>query len=122
MADTANPYIRLPGRQVFSASGAICSLYLGGDHLLSLRSYFGVVEDYKRFYYRDIQGLLISETKTGDVWSLLLALPMIGFALLAWKLHGEPVGFWISVSVAVLFLILLVIHLIKGPTCASYIR
>ena len=56
-------YIRLArGRRSniagFSTSGGYASLWQGKDHLLSIDS-SGYTEEYKRFYYRDIQAIII---------------------------------------------------------------
>lgn len=51
--------------------GRRCSLWQGPDHLLSVFSN-GMMERYKRFYYQDIQGLVITSTPKGKIVNIVL--------------------------------------------------
>ncbi len=74
MADTGQKYRKLPGRRrgfVFSSS-----LWTGADHLLLVRS-TRFQEQYKRFYFRDIQAIVITK-----VPRLVISTPMLAVALI----------------------------------------
>src|SRR5580698_2302749 len=46
------------------------ALWLGGDHLLLVET-SGFTENYKRFYFRDIQAITVQETRRGQVWNFI---------------------------------------------------
>jgi hypothetical protein len=111
------PYKRLPGRsrQLFNAS----SLWDGKDHLLQVNSH-GVTESYRRFFYRDIQALVICQTKGHIISTIVLGLLAAA--------TGIPVAF-LPVEVAVVFgffagvfLIAVLINVLRGPTCRATLR
>ncbi|MBI9076892.1 MAG: hypothetical protein JEZ02_15905 [Desulfatibacillum sp.] len=54
-------------------------LWMGPDHLLSVTTHF-VEEQYKRFFYKDIQAIIIKPTITGIIW-LVIALLIALFSL-----------------------------------------
>ncbi len=60
MAGETIKYKRLPGRMRGIFHGA--SLWLGDDHLLAV-SGWRFTEDYKRYYYRDIQALVVTRER-----------------------------------------------------------
>ena len=75
---TKTGYKRLPGRGprnkgIITASFSRCPLYLGNDHLLAVDNH-AFSEDYKRFYFSDIQAIITRETRRGAVWSIALSL------------------------------------------------
>ena len=61
-------YTRLPGRRRYTFGHH--TLWLGPDHLLAMATRM-VVEEYQRFYYRDIQALVMRQL-TG--WKIVLAI------------------------------------------------
>src|SRR5438045_8577020 len=67
-------YQRLTRARSRSAFGIVStgrsSLWLGKDHLLSIES-TGYTENYKRLYFRDIQGICIRKTELGKIWNLV---------------------------------------------------
>jgi hypothetical protein len=70
VADTGQKYHKLPGRRrgvVFSAS-----LWTGADHLLSVRS-AKFQEQYRRFYFRDIQAIVITQVPRWVISTPVLA-------------------------------------------------
>ncbi len=81
MAAEKLKYKRLPGRKRGILHGA--SLWLGEDHLLAVNGWrFG--EEYKRYYYRDIQAIVITKARRFMVpvpW-LVSAVPIGLLALL----------------------------------------
>lgn len=96
-------------------------LWLGKDHLLNIRRPIWS-ESYKRFYFRDIQAIVLSATQTGRVLNAMYGLfAVIGCGLL---LLLEPtaantglapivfIGFGLALAVTAL-----VVNIMLGPTC-----
>src|SRR3990172_8730879 len=80
-------YKRLPGRRRASFAFVRNSLWLGEDHLLHVMNR-GYTEEYKRFYYRDIQAVLVRQTGAGRVMAVLFGIITVSFLLLlllGWK-------------------------------------
>ena len=97
------------------------SLWLGTDHLLSVHSkYFS--EDYKRFYYQDIQSLITYKTGVGKIQNLtmgLFGLLCIALAFLTQGVWAWPTMFWIMAG---LMLVLLLINRLRSPTCVCHLK
>ena len=118
-------YIRLPGRRRLTAGFTRNSLWLGNDHLLHVINR-GYTEDYRRFYYRDIQAILIRETKSGMMITVMLAL-ITTFSILtliaAWLLWKWPTFvLYPLVGASFLWLLILIFHLAAGQTCVCHLR
>lgn len=84
MTPAGETYRRLPGRRRSLWSGA--SLWMGSDHLLLVRSAW-FREEYKRFYLRDIQAIVVApcarfhvSTPVFAVAVLWLLLSLVAFA------------------------------------------
>jgi hypothetical protein len=94
-------------------------LWLGKDHLLCTQTLW-YTQEYKRFYFRDIQAIIIRKTETGKIINLVITtftvLPLIG----AIASSGDTSIFWWSV--AGFFGLILLINTIYGATCATHIR
>ncbi len=99
------------------------SLLRDEDHLLYVKC-TGYSESYKRFYFGDIQAIVVQETGTWrtagivhgvalSVWLAFLLISLIG----SWPV-GLPIAFGICAAIACT---LLVINRHEGPTCATYI-
>ena len=118
MARAAKMYRRLPGRAASLAS--YHRLWLGPDHLLSVRA-TGYSEEYKRFYFRDIQAILIGKKDSWKTWNLIWgsASGLVVFIGLM-STSGGALFFWLGLG-GFLFLLLLV-NLLSGPTCVCHIR
>jgi hypothetical protein len=112
-----SPYRRLPGRGAGVASSV--RLYEAPDHLLQISS-TGFTENYKRFYFRDIQAVIL-EAKPWQMWWFVV----FGFSVL---LFAAPASVSSGVAAIVLwstaagFALALLINLLLGPCCACYIR
>jgi hypothetical protein len=117
-------YRRLPGKgsrkgDLIGALFSRCFLYLGPDHLLAVDNH-GFSEDYRRFFFPDIQAIITRRTRRGAAWSVALALmtalsltgalfPERGMVrIFFWALSG---GLFLS----------FVVNLIRGPTCVCHI-
>jgi hypothetical protein len=115
----ATAYKRLPGRG-FRRKGFLpitrvsCTLWLAKDHLLSVDNRV-FSESYKRFYFRDIQAIIVQRTNRGKVWNGILA-TLAGFAMvgaLSFKRY-QTLPFWILCG---LFLAIWLVNWFLGPTC-----
>src|SRR5215472_27690 len=111
-------YYRLTLRRARTTYGLVstsrASLWMGKDHLLCM-DYSGFTETYKRFYFRDIQAVIVRKTIEWHVISVVLAL-IVGFlALMA--VVGNSAGIntplaWFFGSVGGLVGLLLVFNII----------
>lgn len=94
--------------------GTMTQLWVGGDHLLHVQS-TGYSENYRRFYLRDIQSLLIVHTATRTYVAVALAvLLLITFLIARGVTDGSPAGYAIMTAVFIPFF--LWNHLL-GPGC-----
>lgn len=122
MAETITaPYRRLPGRTAWlrfgGSSSPACSLWLGPDHLLKIERSTSR-ETYKRFFYRDIQSIVVEQSSRlnslagANVLILFLLLLLIGF------LNLMDLGGTVFFSVLALpFAIGIIVNLALGSTC-----
>ncbi|HEY1662130.1 MAG TPA: hypothetical protein VGI03_06900 [Verrucomicrobiae bacterium] len=128
-------YVKLTSARARSsfavAAMSRCSLWLGEDHLLSVDS-SGYTETYKRFYFQDIQAIQFYETRRGINWNIILGtiVTVIFVLVMIAKPAGSPSNWqggeiaWMVILVILLaiFGLFLVINLIHGPTCKTYLR
>jgi len=131
MSDASVSYRRLPGRgrRGFAlVSAARSSLWLGGDHLLAVRRAW-VTEEYKRFYFRDIQEISVEENRTAVLWNYIYGMIAAAIALIFWAIlrnAGPPsdnLAAWISGGALTgIFLIMLILNLAHGPSCVCRLR
>ncbi len=82
------PYLRLTrarrrviGAGLVAASAGYSSLWLGKDHLLCIEV-SGVAEEYKRFYYHDIQAIVVRQNSRRLVSNILTCIPLLFFGLI----------------------------------------
>jgi hypothetical protein len=92
------------------------TLWQGGDHLLQIYSRVGV-EDYKRFYFNDIQAIITRKTITGKIQNIVLVLLLLLFTIPAVLNDGGWSAFW--AALAGVLLILVFVNLSRGPTCET---
>ncbi|HEX4999556.1 MAG TPA: hypothetical protein VFY29_15115 [Terriglobia bacterium] len=98
------------------------SLWLGRDHLLQIDS-TGYSETYKRFYFRDIQAIIIRPNGRRRLWNWILSVltalclafglgtnPELGARLIVWLILASPL------------VALLVVNNVFGPTCDCQVR
>jgi hypothetical protein len=99
------------------------TLWLGPDHLLWVlnNSY---TEEYKRFYFRDIQALIVRETAGRWIQAMVMGLAFLPFAGLTLVGIHEREGWLIGImgAIAGIIALLFVINLARGPTCAVYLQ
>ena len=118
------PYCRLPGIR----RGLIrkASLWEGTDHLLSVKG-TRFFEQYRRFYYRDIQALVLQRrARSGSIGVWLLAITLcVLFTLLGSLAINAPkllhYSYWIINSLFFLFLVCRLVVSLKY-SCRCYIQ
>ncbi len=107
-------YRRVPG----SGRGGN-SLWLGKDHLLSVH-YKVFSQEYRRYYYKDIQAIITCKNDSFKIVNSILAMVSGILILLAFFL-GDVGTIFTSVFGGLFFLGLL-IYLGWGPDCVCYIK
>lgn len=117
MAKSKSTYRRLGGQGATMTYYA--RLYLGPDHLLQAAS-TGYSETYKRFYFQDIQAIIIRRTTAWAWWTAFWIIPAL---LLGWGAGtaAPDAAPFLSV-IAGIFFIGLVFNLIAGPSCACHVQ
>ena len=93
--DSSPRYHKLPGhRRGFIKSA---SLWTGTDHLLSVKS-DRLHEDYKRFYFRDIQAIVVTKVPRFPVSTRALALGALlltAISIARLRAPGLTIGLWL---------------------------
>jgi hypothetical protein len=115
MAHTAKRY-----RKLAKTGGLFTcySLWQGADHLISVQTTMAS-EDYRRFYFPDIQSITVQKTGMYHVYSFLFGLPGV-LALTVGTLADTTPLPWLIFSV--LAGLMLAGNLLRGPTCICHIR
>jgi hypothetical protein len=116
MARKKRPYKRLHGFSfnLFNAP----SLWLGPDHLLSVDAVL-FQERYKRFYYKDIQGLVMSRSNRHHVWSAIWGVLALLCGLVVLFSSGDS---YVSGTFLLLFSAALIVNFALGPACKAHIQ
>lgn len=106
------------------------SLWLGPDHLLSVESN-NFRESYKRFYFRDIQAILVQKTNRFRIWNIILA-GSFGISLIFASAflpvsmpdftNAAATGVVIFGLLAIFSAPIFLLHLMRGPTCKTLLR
>lgn len=114
---------RVRRKGAFAITATRTSLWLGNDHLLSIDS-TGYTEEYKRFYFRDIQAITICGNQRRVVWNwILIAFLIPSLTWLLFSVGDVDIGLLIIGGiVASLFAIPLIVNNVSGPTCNCYLR
>jgi hypothetical protein len=111
-----SPYRKLAG--TFLGAFTVKKLWQGPDHLLLVETSLAR-ERYRRFYYNDIQAVVLRQTGTFRtwtwVWTVLIVLAALIAAVFAWPR-----------AACVLFggvcTVILAVHLMRGHTCEVRIQ
>jgi hypothetical protein len=133
VSETPVKYSRL-GPRARRAQGFISmariknSLWLGPDHLMNVERAW-MNEEYKRFYFRDIQAITIQGTDGAAIWNWIfgsLAAASAGlFGFLAWR-SDTPVAqkAWLITGgiISAVCLVRLLLNWLRGPTCICRLR
>jgi hypothetical protein len=96
------------------------SLWLGPDHLLGIDS-TGFTENYKRFYFRDIQAFIVRKTDRYKYWSLGLGIAGLFFAIIA-AVASDSVGRIVLLCIAAFFWLCMLLNFVLGPTTDCYLQ
>ena len=106
---------RVRGRQTTLNLTGSYRLWLAGDFLLQLKS-SGYTQEIQRYAYRDIQALEICHSARGAIYNVVLgSLTVLWLGLMAIGGQGDSrPAFLVG---AAFFLGLMVINLVRGPTC-----
>jgi hypothetical protein len=110
------PYKKFPGIWTLLAKD---TLWIASDHLLYVILWF-ITEDYKRFYFRDIQAVVLYKTRIWKVLNLLLPVTT-ALLILAAATSTEAWGFFFYFAAGVTLCFCLG-NLLLGPTCECYIQ
>jgi hypothetical protein len=115
MTPETSTYQRLPGKKKGFLIGHH-TLWQGADHLLQIYSRLGV-EDYKRYYFDDIQAIITRKTGSGRIQNIVIGALSGLFCLFAVTSGGGWSFFHAAVAAAILLILL--INVLKGPTCET---
>jgi hypothetical protein len=128
MAEASANYTKLPGRGLrratFAISATRCRLWLGADHLLAV-DYTIASEEYRRFYFRDIEAFIIRRTARRQVWNwilLVLILITAGPFVIGWRSEGNGGLLVAAICIAAFWLIFMLVNTLRGATCETHIR
>ena len=111
-------YERVPGKKKSFLIGYY-TLWHGTDHLLLMYSRLGI-EDYRRFYFVDIQSIITHKTVTGKIQNLILGMFLLIFGIMTIRTNGGWAIF--GGIMAGCFVIFLCLNWLRGPTCVTHLR
>jgi hypothetical protein len=103
-----------PGRISFTQ----ISLWQGADHLLQVEK-DGYTENYRRFYFADIESFTIRRDNRRRNYSITLGILLAFFVWIIVMVPG-PAKIVLSVPAAILA-IALIVNFQKGPTCVTHL-
>jgi hypothetical protein len=118
VAKTPKIYQKLPG--VGTRGAHRVRLWQGSDHLLFVAS-SSLGERYKRFYYADIQAIMLRKTSRWMGWIITLLI-LTGLCGLGGVQISDADGRVTMFVIAGVFFVILAIHASLGPTCRCVIR
>lgn len=118
MARKEKEYHRLASARM--TFGMRVSLWRGRDHLLKVTS-SNFTEDYRRFYFKDIQSITILKTNNGFGWTVVMAILTVLCLVIAFAIGGMGGAIFCVIVISFLVLIL-AINVALGPTCKCWIR
>ncbi|MDF7800629.1 hypothetical protein P4C99_14220 [Pontiellaceae bacterium B1224] len=109
-------YSKLSGR-----AGSLMAhhqIWQGTDHLLVVKE-VGCVEEYKRFYFNDIQAFIVVRSANYLVWAILL--PLISACIFALGMNAGDGRPFVN-GLGIVLLIFWLVHLVRGLTCKCWIQ
>jgi len=114
-------YVRLSGKKrgFFSQY----TLWKGGDHVLAVVSN-GYSEDYRRFYFKDIQAVIIRPTRRARTitFSLAITAALIALAAFAAAAANQIFMAYLCGIICLSLLIGLLINVLLGPSCSCHLK
>ncbi|MFM2081520.1 MAG: hypothetical protein RL380_211 [Verrucomicrobiota bacterium] len=112
---------RREGNFLHTISIASCRLWQGDDHLLQVETGRNFIEQYRRFYYRDIQAFVVRRTLHGTLATVFMAVFALLFVLWAF-VSRTTVGFTANLILAGLFAVMFLVNFLAGPTCRCHLK
>src|SRR5438045_846750 len=112
-------YHRLRGATWQGIGMTRSTVRVADDHLLLCDGQTGLTEQYRRFYFADIQAFIIHKTPRWIISLMILGFLTIMLAVLAMIFSWNWIVSSIAVGICVLFLCLSVL---RGPSCRTYIQ
>lgn len=94
------------------------SLWEGPDHLLWVESAI-LQEHYRRFYFQDIEAVLVHRTGRRTAWTWALGAPFFLFTAIA--VFSDGIALF-SIFMAALLAVLTAVQWLKGPGCRVYLQ
>ena len=89
-------------------------MWKGPDHLLMVKE-IGFSEEYKRFYFEDIQAFIIKKDARYPILAAII--PFIWASSFALALEASPV---VKSILSLFFFLIWAVHLLKGPSCKAW--
>lgn len=114
----ASSYQKLPGRS--STWTGPSRVWLGEDHVLLVSSRT-FTETYRRFFFSDIQAIIVQRTKMGMIWNAVWG-GLLGFFAIIALAVPDPTATAVLLTISAPFGVALVVNLIRGPTCKCFVR
>ncbi|MEP6662720.1 MAG: hypothetical protein ABJC04_03550 [Verrucomicrobiota bacterium] len=111
---------RFEGGRFIAGYRLRATLWLGLDHLLLILS-TSFNQEFKRFYFKDIQAFTLRQTKRAFAWNVILGV-LAGIFFFFTILIKNQVAWWIFIGVGTIFAISLLINFLLGPTCITQIK
>lgn len=128
MAGQEQEYKKLPGSGLMRGGSSFlaltrtrCSLWLGKSHLLQVESQGGYSESYKRFYFRDIQALVLRRTKTWFAVNVVFGTLAGLFALWA-TFTSDTAGKTALLIITGVWVTFLLLNGFFGPSCSCFLQ
>jgi hypothetical protein len=124
---TPKLYTQLPGRgmrRAIAIAATRCRLWLGPDHLLAVDA-TTASEEYRRFYFRDIEAFVIRRTRGRAIANsilLFLALITVGPLLYFGRTEGSAGWLGAAMGFGALWTVLALINTLRGATCETKVR
>ncbi|CAN5496103.1 hypothetical protein BH09VER1_BH09VER1_42860 [soil metagenome] len=110
-------YVKIAGRGGFTSFQS--RLWLAKDHILQVTS-TGYTENYKRFYFRDIRGMTVTQT-SWRTYLNVIALSLAALAALPICFSQEAPIVWIFGIISGLFVFWAAINSLRGTACVFHI-
>jgi len=114
-------YKRLPGKK--KGLYRRVTLWQGKDHLLSVDSNI-YQERYQRYYFKEIQGIIIRKTAKGKLLNCFFGVLAVLACILFWAVWIDSDHLWLVYwgIASSIMLLLFFTNVILGPTCTCHIQ
>jgi hypothetical protein len=96
------------------------NLWLGSDHLLCVETE-GFSENYRRYYFQDIQTITVCRTNRAQIIGLATGILTLCFGIWAIAVN-DVAGRWVLTTLAGVVGLPFILNFIYGPTCKCELR